>query len=109
MKFHRNKQGRKYSKTTNATKGELFKELDCVHDFALPQQWLDDFTDFITNRENVSKFNTSAYREEIYNLIRSTTVWAYPTDCSTSGCPITVSIEVYDSFAYWEAAQKMKI
>ena len=60
------------------TKEEAFKELT-TFDYALPQDWLDNF---------VEKSGLN------YDLVLSTTVWCY--DNSLFGQPATCSIEVYE-------------
>jgi hypothetical protein len=59
------------------TKGDLFKELENIgktFDYALPQQWLNNFSKF------------AAWNDLTYDLIRSTTVWIYPENKPVSIC-----------------------
>ena len=70
-------------RTLNQSKGEIFENCEFTVDYALPQNWLDDF----------SKFNPAIN----YDLIRSTCCWAYPKD-KFSGIPITCCVEVYNMY-----------
>ena len=62
----------------NITKSEAFKNLK-TYDYALPQEWLNDFVKF-------SKLD--------YGFVLSTTVWCY--DNNFFGEPVTCSIQVYE-------------
>lgn len=65
------------------SKADLFESYDGSFDFALPQQWLNDFAAWCTTHR----------RECTYDLIRSTCVWTYPENV-----PMTACEQVY--FAY---------
>jgi hypothetical protein len=66
------------------TKAEVFKGLDNF-DFALPQNWLNDFVDW-------SHFD--------YSLVLSTTVWSYVS--SLFGMPVSCCIEVQNKIDEYE-------
>ncbi len=61
------------------SKGDIFEGLEVTFDYALPQGWLDSLAD--------RPYSPS------YNVILSTTVWAYPPGFF-SGIPVTCCIEV---------------
>ena len=72
-----------------ASKGELFAKYPDTVDYALPQNWLNDFADFCRSR----------FPKVTYDLIRSTTVWAYPQNGYHG--PVTCCREVMDAFKAW--------
>ena len=74
----------------HVTKGELFKGVKCTFDYALPQDWLDDFSTFCKSTGDIVT----------YDLIRSTTVWAYPKNGKYSlyGLPLIACTEVYNQY-----------
>tara|TARA_Y100000361_G_C11098802_1_gene310694 strand:+ start:124 stop:471 length:348 start_codon:yes stop_codon:yes gene_type:complete len=57
-----------------ASKEELFKEMSDTFDYALPQEWLNSFADWCEHSLPV------VYGKLTYDLIRSTSVMAYPKD-----------------------------
>ena len=63
----------------NVTKERIFKGVDFTFDYALPQTWLDSLADKIYSPS--------------YNVILSTTVWAYPPG-NFFGIPVTACVEV---------------
>lgn len=72
------------------TKGELFAELrkDKTHefDYALPQDWLNEFATFCEKHAPLVT----------YDLIRSTTVWVYPESAPMSLCiEVDAALDVY--------------
>lgn len=74
----------------NMTKGELFAELrkDTAHefDYALPQDWLDAFSEFC--KVNDPKIT--------YHLILGTTVWVYPESAPLTRCTeVDKALDVY--------------
>lgn len=84
-------------KTSNCTKLDLFPQ-DIMegmgyrtYDYALPQQWLDEFADYC--REH--------YTQVTYNLILSSCVWAYG---DTQG-PVTCCYEVMVAFWMWQCSE----
>ena len=69
----------------------LFQELLCERDYSLPQDWLNRFSHWC--RDNGSYIT--------YDLICSTTVWAYPDKALFGGMPVFVCSDVqaaYDDF-----------
>lgn len=58
-------------------------------DYALPQQWLDNFVDGPFMKIQFPRMS----REEIYSLVLSTTVWIYPKGSSFGG-PISGCSEI---------------
>ena len=76
------------------SKAEFFEGLQIDYDFALPQNWLNAFSDWCAkNCPDVS-----------YSMIRSTTVWGYPErDCdSFLPGPIFACSEVFDAFRLYD-------
>ena len=73
-------------KSLDMTKGEAFANYDGTFDFALPQDWLNDFASHCGNIT--------------YDNIISTTVWAYP-DGMPCGQPMTCCKEVYLAYKRW--------
>ena len=64
------------------SKSDMFgPQLDCAFDYALPQEWLNEFSKHID-----------------YDLIRTTVVWAYPKEHSTFGVPVTCCEEVFKTW-----------
>jgi len=61
-------------KSSPTSKGDLFKGMEVTFDYALPQTWLDTFSKWCVDHL------PSSYGEINYNLIRSTSVMAYPKD-----------------------------
>lgn len=64
------------------TKEDLFKDLTCTFDYALPQNWLDHFC--------AVNFHLP------YPLVLSTTVWVYPENKPLSAC-----LEVQQAILQW--------
>ena len=81
-------------KSLRLSKDEAFAGLSDTFDYAMPQNWLNEFADFCIDRDSVVS----------YDLIRSTTVWAYPAIGSglQSG-PVTCCEEVYSAHKEWLA------
>jgi|TARA_R110002096_G_scaffold321278_4_gene515373 hypothetical protein len=85
-------------KSLRLSKEEAFSGLSDTFDYALPQNWLNDFADFCIESDSVVS----------YDLIRSTTVWEYPVmrpirflgSYSQSG-PVTCCEEVYSAHEEW--------
>lgn len=73
----------------NPTKMELFEDLKECYDFALPQQWLDNF----------SKWCEVNFVDVTYSLIRGTTVVGYK---DSFGEFITRCTEVFDAYEAWQ-------
>jgi hypothetical protein len=71
----------------NKTKSQIFQEIGFSFDCVLPQNWLDDFSEWC-------KLN---HRELTYHLILSTTVWAYPPKFF-NGLPISCCKEVTSAY-----------
>ena len=71
------------------SKGELFFDLKGSFDYALPQEWLERFSDWCSIN----------FVDVTYDLIRGTTVTAY----SDSGyCEfVTRCTEVFDAYEMW--------
>lgn len=61
-------------KSSPTSKEDLFKGMEVTFDYALPQTWLDTFSKWCTDHLPV------CYGAINYNLIRSTSVMAYPKD-----------------------------
>ena len=81
-----------YLKEEGKTKGENFQPLKVAgvaFDYALPQDWLNDVTKF-------AQAHQAEFPEVTYDLISSTTVWAYPHDGQNyfNGKPFTCCAEV---------------
>ena len=68
----------------------LFQELLCERDYSLPQDWLNRFSHWC--RDNGSYIT--------YDLIRSTTVWAYPDKALFGGMPVFACSDV--QVAYYD-------
>jgi len=67
------------SKLANSslTKGELASIMGIegvTFDYALPQEWLTDFANTIAERKVFEDYT----RDEVYQLVLSTTFWVYP-------------------------------
>ena len=75
------------------SKGETFDQCPFTFDYALPQQWLDEFADWCSDNglENIT-----------YHLILGTTVWGYPETHRTFGCPVTCCCEVLEAMERWQ-------
>ena len=71
----------------NVTKGELFQGVNVSFDSALPESWLKSFSEWLD----------SVSHEICRDIVRSTTVWVYP-----SSRPCTRCQEVYDAFMEYE-------
>lgn len=75
----------------HASKGDLFADLCETFDYALPQRWLNDMTDFCEAEGN----------EVTYDMIRSTTVWVYgktetgPRSCCTEVANAIIAFNDY--------------
>ena len=79
-------------KSLRLSKEESFAGLDDTFDYAMPQNWLNGFADFCIDRDSVVS----------YDLIRSTTVWAYPaTGSGVQVGPVTCCKEVYSAHKEW--------
>lgn len=74
----------------NPTKQELFQELEESFDFALPQQWLNEF----------AKWCEVNFVDVSYKLIRMTTVMGYGE--SSFGQLVTRCTEVFDAHELWQ-------
>lgn len=71
----------------HVTKGELFASVKNTFDYAIPQDWLNNFADYCeTWNKNIT-----------YDLIRSTVVWEYPKD-SIFGRPLFACTEVKKAY-----------
>lgn len=68
----------------NITKGELFKGLEGVFDYALPQGWLDHFSEWC--KVNAPRLT--------YGWITFTTVWSYGKGDLLGG-PVSACNEVH--------------
>ena len=82
-------------KEMRVSKRELVKMMlieDITFDYALPQNWLDDFVDGAAMKIKFPRLS----REEVYSLVLSTTVWVYPKG-STFGHPISGCTEIATS------------
>lgn len=79
------------------SKAEHFAPLQkagSTFDYNLPQDWLNRVTEFAWERSSGEfKHLGIDSKNNLYDLIRSTTVWAYPAMYHT-GKPVTVSREV---------------
>ena len=74
-------------KEERMSKEELFDGSNFSFDYSMPQDWLNDFSDWCKK-----------YQPEIsYDLIHSTTVWAY-TGKHYYGFPVFECIEVYITY-----------
>ena len=71
------------------TKMKLFKDLEQCYDFALPQEWLNNF----------AKWCEVNFVDVTYDLIRGTTVVGYK---DFSGEFITRCTEVFDAYEAWQ-------
>lgn len=71
----------------NVTKEELFKNENIKFDYSLPQDWLNDFSNFC------EKYGIKIS----YDMISGTTVWGY-TDENYYGFPIFACVEVYTEY-----------
>jgi hypothetical protein len=67
----------------NRSKGELFEEFEGTLDYALPQDWLNQFAAYAESVGNVT-----------YDMIRATTVW-------TPDGFVTRCREVFDVYQEW--------
>lgn len=76
-------------KAMNAYKADLFKDMDGAFDYAMPQGWLDSFSDWCKQADPTIT----------YELIRSTTVWAYQ---DSIGRPVTCCKEVASAYRWME-------
>jgi hypothetical protein len=77
----------------SVTKGDLFENYKGVYDTALPQLWLDLFAKYC---EKIGYIN--------YDLIRSTTVWTYPSSDAPylSQGPVSACEEVQQAIEYFD-------
>jgi len=84
------------------TKSECFenygddKEDGWEFDYALPQDWLNDFAGWCKNTKT-----DNWHRNVTYDLIASTTVWVYPP---LFGEPCTCCHEVYLAYQKYESS-----
>ena len=84
-------------KVQHLTKEQMFSKMFMEQtgytsfDYALPQQWLNDFTGFC--KEN--------HTQVTYDLIRSTCVWGYGTGVQG---PVTACYEVMAAYWMWNCA-----
>lgn len=69
------------------SKGELFQDCKFTFDYALPQDWLNDFAEWCNKYHPIIT----------YHLIASTTVWAYPKGLFY-GLPVSVCSEVHNAY-----------
>ena len=67
------------------TKGDCFEGVKNI-DYALPQDWLNDFSNWCKSRQR--------YQHVTYDMILSTTVWSYPTNQ-----PMTCCAEVHWAYS----------
>lgn len=72
------------------SKQEIFEDCPATYDFALPQNWLNDF----------SEWCECHFRGVTYDLIRSTCVWVYP-ERYACGEPMTCCLEVLKAYEGW--------
>ncbi len=75
----------------NPTKMELFEDLKECYDFALPQEWLNNF----------AKWCEVNFVDVTYSLIRGTTVVGYDSKAGAFGEFITRCTEVFDAYEMW--------
>jgi hypothetical protein len=82
----------------SGTKQEIFSHLGCVFDFAVPQEWLNDFC--------------KRHPDFSYGLVLGTTVWAYPERGTFSlfGVPVSCCTEVQNVYIeeFWDKVHTIK-
>ena len=77
-------------KEMRISKADLFEGVESI-DFALPQEWLNEFSDWVERKTG----------NKAYDLIRSTTVWKYS---GILGSPMTRCEEVYQWWKQWDSS-----
>jgi hypothetical protein len=77
-------------KEKRMSKEELFKGINFSFDHSLPQDWLDEF----------SNWCKIYYPEITYDIILSTTIWAY-TQNNFYGFPVFGCLEVCEKHFYY--------
>lgn len=87
-------------KAISLSKGECFANLDETFDYALPQNWLDEFSSWCSKQPKGAVDFTHVGLGVDYDMIASTTVWSYPANASSG--PVTCCAEVlyaYNKYA----------
>lgn len=74
-------------KEKRMSKEEMFKNGNFSFDYSLPQDWLNEFSDWC------KKFKS----ELTYDIILSTTIWAF-TPTNFYGFPVFGCLEVYEEY-----------
>ena len=77
------------------SKQEVFEGLEGSFDYAMPQGWLNGFSDWCKTH----------CPEVTYDLIRSTTVWHYKPERDSMGRPCTCSLEVARAYLEMERVE----
>ena len=75
-------------KDISGTKGDLFANHPEPFDIALPQDWLNDFSNWC---------KTEVFHKNVtYNMIRETVIWSYVD--GAMGSPVTCCTEVLEAY-----------
>ena len=78
------------------TKEDLFSSIDGVFDYALPQIWLNNFSEWCEKQ---------GAHHLTYDLIRSTTVWSYTKPMPTHGRPVSACREVAEAIRDYDGRE----
>ena len=78
------------------SKQEVFEGLEGSFDYAMPQGWLNEFSDWCKTHQFYW------IQDVTYDLIRSTTVWHYKPERDSMGRPCTCSLEVAKAYLQFE-------
>jgi len=73
------------------SKGKLFESVKDTFDYSLPQDWLNDFSQYCNLHQSIKSI------ENAYHIILSTTVWVYPKN-NYFGKPLFACTEVKKAY-----------
>jgi len=71
-------------------------------DYALPQQWLNEFADWCKANSQKLHKDKSGCSRVTYDVIASTTVWHYPPYTEGNSGPLTCCAEVYYAYLRYD-------